>query len=93
MPTYIPFLICDSNATVQEIIQIRGGEFIESYRKNNRTYIKFKCNNGHISSKRSDDFKKTWCNQCQKLDIQSAYNLAKKMNGLKSMYTVSVLFQ
>ncbi len=64
--------------TIEEIITSRGGIFIEELKIDGRKYIKFVCENAHEITKRSDSFKKTWCNQCQNNTIDDAHNLAKE---------------
>jgi hypothetical protein len=67
--------------TPEEIIKDRGGEFIERIYDCKRTYIRFKCQQGHETRKRSDSFTKTWCNKCTNNNINDAHLLAQKMNG------------
>ena len=63
---------------IQEIIESRGGTYIEEYKQGRRKYVTFECENGHEVSKRTDDIKKTWCKECQKNTIEDAYNLAEE---------------
>jgi hypothetical protein len=63
---------------IKEIILSKGGTFIEEVKINKRKHIKFICENGHETIKRSDSFKKTWCYKCQANSIEDAYNLAKE---------------
>ena len=60
---------------IEELITERGGTFIEELRINNRIYVRFMCENGHESNKRSDCFN-SWCQECLKNTIEDAHNLA-----------------
>jgi len=69
----------------KEIIKQHGGIFLSSERrkigKARRQYIKFQCENGHITEKRYEAFGKTWCFECTKLTIEDAHKLAEKRGG------------
>ena len=81
--------------TIKNIITERGGRFIElkiieklkNNKKTKRKFITFECENGHITEKRLDSFRKihkgknTWCKECRKKTIEDCHELAKKHNG------------
>jgi hypothetical protein len=75
-------IILEALNRTKKIIADRGGQYIEELIINGKKYTHLICDNGHDIIKRSDAFKNSWCQECQKFTIEDARNLAS-IRGLK----------